>query len=131
MEKTKIAETKHYTLHVSPEKNRAYLKIFGFWRNVESVPNYLDDWKKALSKVKKGFTLLTDASEMKTHPSDVRKLHEQAQALVLGMDVKKVAEIIKDDVTEMQLDAVAKTTKFPKRNFKSVTDAEKWLDEKV
>ena len=131
MEKTKIAETKHYTLHVSPEKNRAYLKIFGFWRNVESVPNYLDDWKKTLSKVKKGFTLLTDASEMKTHPSDVRKLHEQAQALVMGMEVQKVAEIINDDVTEMQLDAVAKTTKFPKKNFKNSEDAEKWLDEKI
>ena len=129
MEKIKIADTKHYTLHVSPEKNRAYLKIAGFWRNAEAVPNYLDDWKKTLSKVKKGFTLLTDASEMKTHPQDVRKLHEQAQALVLAMDVKKVAEIIKDDITEMQLDAVAKTTRFPKKNFKTVEEAEKWLDE--
>lgn len=131
MEKVKIAETKFYTLHVSPEKNRAYLKIFGFWRNVESVPDYLSDWKKALSKVKKGFTLLTDASEMKTHPQDVRKLHEEAQALVMAMEVQKVAEIVKDDITEMQLNAVAKTTKFPKKNFKSSEDAEKWLDEKI
>ncbi len=129
MERIKIADTKHYALHVAPEKNRAYLKISGFWRNAEAVPNYLDDWKKTLSKVKKGFTLLTDASEMKTHPQDVRKLHEQAQALILAMDVRKVAEIINDDITEMQLDAVAKTTRFPKKNFKSIEDAEKWLDE--
>lgn len=126
---TVINDTKFYKISVAPEKNRAYLKILGFWRNAEAVPDYLKDWAKAASMLTKGFTLLTDASEMKTHPQDVRKLHEQAQALVMGMEVKKVAEIIKDDVTEMQLDAVAKTTKFPKKNFKNYGDAEKWLDE--
>jgi len=30
----------------------------------------------------------------------------------------------------MQLDAVAKTTQFPKRTFKSQADAEVWLDAK-
>lgn len=124
-----MAETKFYTLKVAPGKNRVYLKIFGFWQNVDAVPGYLADWTKTLAKVRKGLTLLTDASEMKTHPQDVRKLHEQAQALVMGMDVKKVAEIIKDEVTEMQLDAVTKTTKFPKKNIKNYEDAEKWLDE--
>lgn len=124
-----ICNNKHYTISVNPEKNRAYLKIIGFWRNPEAVPDYIADWKKAMSHVKKGFTLLTDASEMKTHPKDVRKLHEEAQALLLKCGIKKVAEILKDDITEIQLDAVARTTNFPKKNFKEVADAEKWLDE--
>lgn len=129
MTKQKIADNKHYNIYVLPEKNRAYLKILGFWRSPEVVPEYLNDWKKALSHLKQGLTLLTDASEMKTHPMEVRKLHEQAQALLLKQNVMKVAEIIKDDVTEMQLDAVAKTTQFPKKNFTTVEAAEKWLDE--
>src|SRR5688572_24090836 len=129
MEKTKIADNPYYSIYISPEKNRAYLKIKGFWRSAETVPDYLNDWKKALSRLKKGLTLLTDASEMKTHPADVKKLHEQAQGLVLKMEVKKVAEIIKDDVTEMQLDAVAKSTQFPKKNFKSVDEADTWLND--
>jgi hypothetical protein len=66
---------------------------------------------------------------MKTHPQDVRKLHEQAQAILLKAGVSKVAEILKDDVAEMQLDAVAKTTNFPKKNFRTAEDAEKWLDQ--
>jgi hypothetical protein len=82
-----------------------------------------------MSMLKQGFTLLTDASEMKTHPQDVRKLHEQAQAIILKAGVSKVAEVLKDDVAEMQLDAVAKTTQFPKKNFKTAEEAEKWLDE--
>ena len=129
MPTVKINDTRFYRISVSPEKNRAYLKILGFWRSTEVVPDYLNDWNKAMSMLKKGFTLLTDASEMKTHPQDVRKLHEQAQAIILKAGVSKVAEVLKDDVAEMQLDAVAKTTQFPKKNFKTAVDGEKWLDE--
>jgi len=124
----KINETKQYSISILPEKNRAYLKIIGFWRNPEAVPDYLKDWTKATSLLTKGFTLLTDASEMKTHPQELRKLHEQAQAILLKAGVSKVAEVLKDDVAEMQLDAVAKTTQFPKKNFRSSEDAERWLD---
>jgi predicted nuclease of restriction endonuclease-like RecB superfamily len=127
--KTIIGSNKFYRIEISKEKNRAYLKIFGFWKNVEVVPEYLTDWTKAVAGLTKGFTLLTDASEMKTHPQDVRKLHEQAQAILLKAGVSKVAEILKDDVAEMQLDAVAKTTNFPKKNFRTAEDAEKWLDQ--
>jgi hypothetical protein len=66
--KTTIGSNKFYHIEVSKEKNRAYLKIFGFWKNAEVVPDYLTDWSKATSVLVKGFTLLTDASEMKTHP---------------------------------------------------------------
>jgi hypothetical protein len=44
-------------IEIAPEKNRAYLKIIGFWRNAEAVPNYIADWKKALDGLKKDFTL--------------------------------------------------------------------------
>lgn len=124
-----INRTKQYTIAVSPSKNRAYLKIIGFWRGPEIVPDYIKDWTKAVGLLNKGFTLLTDASEMKTHPASVRPLHEQAQGILLKAGVRKVAEVLKDDVAEMQLDAVAKTTQFPKKNFRTAADAEVWLDE--
>jgi len=124
----RINEARQYTISILPEKNRAYLKINGFWRNPETGPDYMKDWTNATSLLTKGFTLLTDASEIKTHPQELRKLHEQAQALLLKASVSKVAEILKDDVAEMQLDAVAKTTQFPKKNFRYAEEAEKWLD---
>lgn len=127
--KATIGSNKFYRIEILKEKNRAYLKIFGFWKNVDVVPDYLTDWAKAVAGLGKGFSLLTDASEMKTHPQDVRKLHEQAQAILIKAGVAKVAEILKDDVAEMQLDAVAKTTNFPKKNFRTAEDAEKWLDQ--
>lgn len=124
-----INNNKHYKIEVSPDKNRAYLTIFGFWRNKEVVSDYLKDWTTAMLSLQKGFTLLTDASEMKTHPKDVQTLHEQAQSILLKAGVRKVAEILKDNIAELQLDAVAKATQFPKKNFRTKEEAEKWLDE--
>ena len=123
-----VRNNQYYKLEVSVEKNRAYLTILGFWKNAGVVPDYLDDWNKATSLLQKGFTVLTDASAMKTHPQDVRALHEQAQAIILKGGVSKVAEVLENDVTEMQLNAVARDTKIPKKNFRSVEDAELWLE---
>jgi hypothetical protein len=123
-----VRNNQYYKLEVSVEKNRAYLTILGFWKNAGVVPDYLDDWNKATSLLQKGFTVLTDASAMKTHPQDVRALHEQAQAIILKGGVSKVAEVLENDVTEMQLNAVARDTKIPKKNFRGVEDAELWLE---
>ena len=123
-----IAQTPQYELSVSKAKNRAYLRIIGFWRNPEQVPTYLEDWKKAIAALQPGFTLLTDAREMKIHPAAVRKVHEEAQQLVMNGGLSKVAELQLDKIAEMQLDGVAKDTKFPKRNFNDPKEAERWLD---
>ena len=129
MEKKVLTDNKHYLLAVNVEKNRAYLKIKGYWRNVDAVPQYVGDWKKAVGLLKRGFTLLTDATEMKTHPQDVRKLHEEAQSVLMKAGVVRIAELVKDDIAEIQLDAVAKVSAFPKKNFRDAAQAEQWLDE--
>lgn len=123
-----IAETRHYSLKINIDKNRIYLKIKGHWRSRDSVPNYIADWKKALVNVKRNFTILTDASEMKTHPRDVREVHEEVQKMIHNAGIKKVAEVVNDDITTMQLDSMATITKFPKENFRSIEEAEAWLN---
>ena len=123
-----IAQTPQYQISVQKEKNRAFLKINGFWRNAEQVSNYLTDWEKAVAELKPGFTLLTDATEMKIHPTSVRELHEKAQAYVIKAGVRKVAELQLNKVAELQLDSVSKDTKMPKQNFNTREEAELWLD---
>lgn len=66
--KTIIAQNPQYEISVVIPKNRAYLKIIGFWRNPEQVSSYLDDWEKAIAILRPGFTLLADVREMKIHP---------------------------------------------------------------
>lgn len=127
MSKIPIASSPQYELIVSLKKNRAYLKIIGFWRNPEMVPNYLEDWKKAVSILSPGFTLLTDAREMVIHPGTVREIHEKAQKFIVDCGVSKVAELQNNVAAELQLNGVASGTRLPKKNFFNQLAAEDWL----
>lgn len=123
-----IAENKQYSLKVDITKNRAFLKINGFWRNKEDIPGYLQDWDEAVNKLTKGFTLLTDASDMTIHPGDVRDVHSKAQEKIVKAGVKKVAELHKASVAEMQLNSVSNESGMPKKNFNDREEAMNWLD---
>lgn len=123
-----IAENSQYSLKVDITKNRAFLKINGFWRNKEDIPGYLQDWDEAISKLSNGFTLLTDATEMTIHPGDVRDVHSKAQEKIINGGVKKVAELHQQNVASMQLDGVSNKSGMPKKNFKDKEEALKWLD---
>ncbi|WMN12162.1 hypothetical protein QYS49_32650 [Marivirga salinae] len=123
-----IAENKQYSLKVDITKNRAFLKINGFWRNKEDIPGYLQDWDEAIKKLSKGFTLLTDATEMTIHPGDVRDVHSKAQEKIIKAEVKKVAELHSKNVSIMQLDGVSRNSGMPKKNFNDKEEALKWLD---
>lgn len=124
-----IASNKNYDLRIDQNKNRAYLTINGFWRNIEEVPNYLDDWKKTLLYLKKGFTLLTDASNMKSHPADVKELHLEAQKLITKAGVAQVAEVLDDIFAIAQLNVVSQKSTMPRKAFKTKQEAENFLDE--
>ncbi|MFA0961171.1 hypothetical protein AB9P05_05165 [Roseivirga sp. BDSF3-8] len=123
-----VAETPQYKLEVNLLKNRAYLTIIGFWRGRDEVSTYLDDWSKALTSLKPGFTLLTDTRSMKIHPADVRALHERAQQMVTEAGVKAVAEIQENGAAKLQLESLSQETKMPKNSFDSGELAEEWLD---
>lgn len=123
-----IAENEQYSLKVDITKNRAFLKINGFWRNKEGIPGYLQDWDEAINKLSKGFTLLTDATEMTIHPGDVRDVHSKAQEKIVKAEVKKVAELHDENVAVMQLNSVSSESGMPKKNFNDKKEALQWLD---
>jgi uncharacterized protein (UPF0147 family) len=123
-----IAENEQYSLKVDITKNRAFLKINGFWRNKEDIPGYLQDWDEAVKKLSKGFTLLTDATQMTIHPGDVRDVHSKAQEKIVKAGVQKVAELHSANVAVMQLNSVSNESGMPKKNFNEKEEALKWLD---
>jgi hypothetical protein len=123
-----IAENKQYSLKVDITKNRAFLKINGFWRNKEDIPGYLQDWDEAVSKLSKDFTLLTDATEMTIHPGDVRDVHSKAQEKIVKAGVKKVAELHEKNAAVFQLDSVSNESGMPRKKFDDKNEAIAWLD---
>jgi len=124
-----IAENEQYSLKVDITKNRAFLKINGFWRNKEDIPAYLNDWDETINKLSSDFTLLTDATEMAIHPGDVRDVHSKAQEKIVKAGVKKVAELHTENVAVMQLDSVSDESGMPKKNFNQKEEAIQWLNE--
>lgn len=123
-----IASNPHYEIAVSKLKNRLYLKVRGFWRSPEEVPNYVSDLRKSAASLQKDFTVLADVSEMKAHPGPVRKVHEEAQTVLIMAGLGRVAEIQADLITNVQLDNLSKDTLMPKRAFNCKVQAEAWLD---
>jgi hypothetical protein len=123
-----IAENEQYSLKVDITKNRAFLRINGFWRNKEDIPAYLQDWDEAINKLSEGFTLFTDVRKMAIHPGDVRDVHSKAQEKIIKAGVRKVAELHDENVALMQLDSVSSESGMPKKNFNNKEEALKWLD---
>jgi hypothetical protein len=128
----RIAKTAYYSIDIDKTKNRIYLTIGGFWKNVTVVPNYFDDIKKAAQEVSPGFTILTDVSQMATPPSDVGSLHEKAQQVLIEAGLKKTAEIIPREkaIEQMVLKKWSVKSGMVKGTFHDKFAAETWLDEK-
>jgi hypothetical protein len=127
----KIAKTAYYSLDVDRTKNRAYLTIVGFWKDVTVVSHYIDDIKKACQDLSPGFTFLTDVSQMKTPPAEVGPVHEEVQRIVTKSGLKKTAEIVSRDhvIEQMVLQKWSTTSGMIKGTFHDKVQAEAWLDE--
>jgi len=126
---TKIAATPFYSITADTDKNRIFFSIIGSWKSPSDAPNYLEDWKKALKLVRRGFTVLTDLTQAKVALPEIRKLHEDAQKIVMSAGLSKVAEIFPDDaVLKMQQDRISQATSMTKQVFSDRKAAELWLN---
>jgi hypothetical protein len=124
-----IARNGCYEIGFHPAKNRVYLTITGFWNDPSAVPFYRADWQKALARVQPGFTVLADATRMKTHPASVQALHESIQRLLQEHGLRLSAKVVAhDDMADLQCDAMLRNTGLEVTKFTSRAEAEVWLD---
>jgi len=125
-----IARNDNYIIMVDEAKNRIYLTIIGFWKDLGMVPNYLDDITKAGQSVSTGFTILTDVTKMKVPTPEVGEIHGKAQGILVGAGLSKTAEILPADaIAQIAVDRYSKKSGMKKASFSTFEEAEKWLDE--
>ena len=124
-------KTACYSIQVDSAKNRMYLTIKGFWAKPSEVPAYLDDIRKASREVCKGFTILSDLTEMKAPPPEVGLLHKKAQEILMAAGLRKTAELLPagSAITKLSVDNYSKQTGMQKSSFDNKKDAEAWLDQ--
>lgn len=124
-----IVENQYYSIYVDQDKNRIYLTILGFWRALDLVPNYISDIAKATQSVSKGFTILTDLTQMKPPPQEVGGIHMKAQKALVDAGLSKTAELLPADaIAQMAVDRYSRESGMEKGSFSSREEAEKWLD---
>ena len=122
-----ITQNKFYEISVDTEINRLYLKIIGFWRSREEVDHYISDLEKAVVCLKPSFTLLTDLSEMVTHPVEVHEVHLEAQALLLRKGLTHTAEVYTSSFVQFQAGNLSRKSNMPLRQFVHLEEAESFL----
>jgi hypothetical protein len=128
--KNAIAKTEFYLIQVDQVINRAYLSFFGFCSKPTEIPNFLSDIEKACRRLNTGFTLLTDALQLKIPPPEVAALHEKSQELWIKGGLSWTAEVLPESaVVQLALNRYSKTTGMKKRVFKTLSEAEDWLDD--
>lgn len=125
-----IALNDRYVLQVDPSKNRVYFTIVGHWKSPADVPNYLEDWRRAIRELSPGFTILSHLVMAKSPPPDVLELHVEAQKLIVESRLSRVAEVVESnaDSTKAAVDRISRESGMCKAVFDYWTEAEDWLD---
>ncbi len=124
-----IADNEYYTISYSHPKNRFYLTIRNNWQNLDSISNYVSDWRKAMLVATSNFTLLTDATNAKIYPPSVMSIHHEAQQLVVDAGLMQVAEVLPESsFLKFQSELLMESSQMPCSKFESIELAEEWLD---
>ncbi|MBX0333708.1 hypothetical protein K3G39_10715 [Pontibacter sp. HSC-14F20] len=113
-------------------RNRVYFSILGFWKNADSVPDFLNDWDKALQLVRSGFTLLVDMRTMITHPHQLNRLHEESQRRMKAAGLSRIANVMPvDKIASLQVADIVKQIEVPSQHFETCEAAQQWLNETI
>ncbi|WP_299989902.1 hypothetical protein [uncultured Pontibacter sp.] len=127
-----VARNRCYEIAYDGIRNRIYYSILGFWKNTDSIPDFLSDWDKALQLVSEGFTLLIDMRTMITHPQQLNSLHEESRRKMKAIGVSKIANVMPvDKIANLQVSDLATRSHLPLHTFETCEAAEQWLNESV
>jgi len=126
-----VAKNEYYEMEVDKEKNRSYSKYIGYWESVNAVPNYLEDIRAVIRRLKPGFTTVIDLREMKIPHPEVINLMIQAQGIGEDGGFSKSARIVLAPLEKLATKRIVNeaNVKEKSREFNSVEEAEAWLDQ--
>lgn len=126
----KIVETDLYVIWVDALKNRLYQEVRGKWIAPVANYHYEQDVEKALSLLKKNFTILNDALKAEgVMSAEWAAIAAKIRQRLVNHGMKASAELLPENVlTKMQVKRVSKETHFETRFFRDRKEAETWLD---
>jgi hypothetical protein len=132
-ELVKIGKENYYSFTVDTAINRLTIEFLGVWASPDDVPNYLSDLDKALSKITRGYTLLTLIEDKKPPKLAITKLHKGAMQACMDAGYVKCAIVLKSGkmLQTLSTNVIGKLAGFNFKTFAAEQEAVKWLDEKA
>ncbi len=124
-----ISETRNYTISVDTSINRLYIVLRGFWLDPSQIPDYVGNISTAVGVLSGPFTALVDVREMHTPGHLVKDIHVAAQKICISSGLRKSAEIFPEGISkQLELEEYSLESKLFRRSFRSIVEAELWLD---
>jgi hypothetical protein len=126
----KVAQNEYYELSYDETKNWVYWTMKGYWPGMTAVPNFEKDWDTIQTKVKPGFKIYSDISQLKVMPDDVKDAQDRRQVKLLQAGCKKVAAIVSSSVTKISMNKAIQGSGIDKilKYCSSAIEAEKFLN---
>ena len=125
-------KNENYEIHIDREKNRSYITLRGYWKNLDDVPDLEKDFMMVPGKLRSEYTSLIDLRDFKTPGPDVMNLfikveHDNAQIHVR----KKAARVVSQPLEKLAADRIGKDSGVKEKTafFNSLEEAEAWLNE--
>ncbi|GAB4344673.1 MAG: hypothetical protein OHK0038_24870 [Flammeovirgaceae bacterium] len=128
--KRTISDNEFYQIKVDQKKARIYLTLKGFWRNVQQVPQYLQDLQKAANMMGGEFTCLANFSMLMPFEEEVKPLFTESIKILLSEGMKKSAQLLPLNFETSEMIAnYFQSSEFKLTAFGDEEIAEMYLDE--
>ncbi|WP_070730282.1 hypothetical protein [Hymenobacter lapidarius] len=125
-----IAARPEYQITVEYEKNRLFYQNFGQMQQAVSLPDYLEDWTRALSEVRPGFSILSDMQVVNQCNQALLTIFQAVEQMIVARGVSMVAEVhVPGLSTRRGCDGVTTAQAMPVRHFLTVWEAVQFLDD--
>ena len=130
--KEQYVKNEYYDIYIDRQKNRSYITLRGYWKNIDLVPDLEKDFLSVPGKLQPGYTSLIDLREFKTPGPDVMSTFiaiENENAKV--NERSKAARIVTQPLEKLAADRIGKDSGIKDKTafFNSLEAAEVWLDE--
>ena len=130
--KEQHVKNEYYEINIDRVKNRSYITLRGYWKNLDVVPNIENDLMSVPKKLQKEYTSLIDLREFKTPGPDVMNKFIMIENENAKINVRrKAARVVTQPLEKMAADRVGKDSgvKESAAFFNSLVEAEAWLDQ--
>jgi len=114
---------------INREKNRIYIKFQGKM-DVERASILRDAYRDAINQAKPGFTTVTLAEDFQPGTPEVQTIVQEMTEMAANRGISHVARVVGETpIGGMQINRLAKVrTTFPAKHFRTVEEAEDYLD---